>query len=52
MRTIQITSEVKNPEVMAEIREIKAKKQKVQELIMAGTHPSEIPDNLKVRIKK
>jgi hypothetical protein len=52
MRTIQITSEVKNPEVLAEIRSIKAKKQKVQELIMAGVHPSEILEDLKVRLKK
>ncbi len=52
MRTIEITADVKNPEVIKRIKEAKAKKQKIHELLAKGVRPSDIPADLKISLKK
>lgn len=52
MRTIEITTKVRNPEVIRLIKEAKAKKQEIHKLLAKGVHPSDIPADLKVSFKK
>jgi hypothetical protein len=52
MKSIEIKVEVKNEEARKLLTEAKEKKEKIHQLLASGTPISEIPEDLKIRLRK
>lgn len=51
MRTLEITAEVSNPEVIQLIKKAKIKKAQLHTLFAEGIHAANIPAELKISLK-